>query len=208
MTVMLLPGSEALEAAIASHRRKKEFVKTAELSRTELTRKIHRYISPPSSLSRRPVMAPYWEGAEGMRDFFDWARELYRTEYRDGFNLTWRLGTDNVNYSSKETVCWAPSILIRMLSRNELKRQVDSTVDLPKGIVKFEPGKYGYRKLDRTLVCSGDPFKLHQQYLTERRDYMLEISLSDIGPQLKGLLDKRIARLNDAIEHGKILDFI
>lgn len=204
---LLLPGSPAVKEAIAKHRRAKHNVPVTPLSNDALRKKMHNFLRPSNATTQPANLADYWQGEEGRKAFFVWAGELYETEYRDGFSLTWRLGTDNVNYASKETVCWAPQRLVRLLGRNDVPRQRKYTQDLPRG-VSMGDGLFYYRNLEREAFHSSCPDKLHFQFLADRRDYMVEVLESGIGPHLEKLLTPRIGRLNHAIENRIILDYI
>lgn len=204
---LLLPGSPAIKQALVRHRLAKNASAIVELSDNQVLKKMQTFLCPSNPKTLPPNLATYWQGPKGRKAFFAWARELYKTEYRTGFSLTWRLGTDNVNFASKETVCWAPERLVRLLGRNDVPRHRTYTQDLPKG-VSMADGLFYYRDLDRNSYRNACPDKLHFKYLEDRRDYMVEVLESDIGPHLKQLLIPRIGRLNHAIDNRIILDYI
>lgn len=204
---LLLPGSHAVQQALYKHRLAKNKALDATLTQQQVLKKMQNFLCPSNPKTPKPNLAEYWQGQKGRKVFFAWARELYEVEFRFGFSLTWRLGTDNINYASEETVCWAPERLVRLLGRNGVSRQCEHTKDLPRGVAMGD-GLFYYRDLERKAFHSSCPDKLHFQFLADRRDYMVEVLESGIGPHLEKLLTPRIGRLNHAIENRIILDYI
>lgn len=205
--MLMLPGSVQLQRAIARHHRSKTSIVVTDHERSLLRVKISRFLKPSSATTTPPNLATYWQGANGRKRLYAWLEEIFRQEYRPGYALTWRLGTNNVNYASEETVCWAPERLVRLLGRNEMARKTEHGKGLPRGVRKGSTGYY-YRDLDRRSHYSNTAWVLHEKFLKDRRDYMLEVLEGDIGPHLRNLLTIRARRLSDAIERKKCLDYI
>lgn len=205
--MLMLPGSQQLQRAIARHHRSKVIIEVSEKERSMLKIKVRRFLSPTAETTTKPNLAPYWQGKEGRKRLYEWVTELYETEYRPGFALTWRLGTENINYASEETVCWAPERLSRLLGRNVMVRKTEFGKELPRGVTFGESGFF-YRDLERNTHYGKDPLVLHLKFLEDRRDFMAEILEGDIGPHLRKLLTARVRRINDAIERKQCLDYI
>lgn len=205
--MLMLPGSLQLQRAIAKHHRSKVSIEITDKERAMLWDKVKRFLNPSSTTTSKPNLAPYWQGVGGRERFRAWIAELYKAEYRPGYALTWRLGTDNVNYASEETVCWAPERLVRLLGRNVSLRRSETGKDLPRGVAWGESG-YFYRDLDRKTHYGRDAKVLHMKFLEDRRDYMLEVLEGNIGPHLRKLLTVRVERINNAIELKQCLDYI
>lgn len=151
----------------------------------------------------RPVLASIWEGPGGRTRLYNYAMSLAREEYREGFIFSGRLGLTFEHHVNEETVTWFPSSLAKMLSKRCHNKQVDA----PYG-VGAQGERYTWKSLDGTKQSGDDPYVLHCAFIKERRDLLASWLDRDIGPKTRGLLTKKIERIDRLLEAGERVEYL
>lgn len=152
----------------------------------------------------QPVLATIWKGPAGKVRLYNYAVALAREEYREGFIFSGRLGLTFEHHVNKETVTWFPSSLAKMLA----KRCHNKTAAAPFGVGASGATSFVWKSLDGTKHYGTDAYALHCAFIKERRDLLESWLRKDIGPKTRGLLTKKVERIDRLLEAGEVVDYL